>query len=205
MELKVGGLKAFPDGGDPCVHRAPRYAGSTRRIRHRVVEESEKAAAQSRWQPIEDAPELDAQVQQVFRRIADVRHGGGRPFVGVGSDTVAIGMTGERIEERTSTPEPRRSDRADCSRLAAQFLAILSAKVRSDAARRIEARETPMHVQHQLLLDVLDLHPRQGRSNARGMMANATNDPGIDTGVAVCRSHLLLHVVVAEKRAVSGS
>jgi hypothetical protein len=36
------------------------------------------------------------------------------------------------------------------------------------------------------------------------VMPHAANDLRIDTGVAVCRSHLLLHVVVAKEGAVSG-
>ena len=113
-------------------------------------------------------------------------------------------MTGERIERenldaRTSPFRPRRLQQVGCT-----VPGDPVGEGAERAARRIEARETPMHVQHQFLLDVLDLYPRQGRSNARGMMANTTDDPGIDTGVVVCRSHLLLHVVVAEKGAASG-
>jgi hypothetical protein len=63
-----------------------------------------------------------------------------------------------------------------------------------------------MHMQHQLLLDVLDFHPGQGRSDPAGVMAHAANDLRIDAGITVGRRHLLLLcVVVAEKRAVSGS
>jgi hypothetical protein len=52
------------------------------------------------------------------------------------------------------------------------------------AACRVEVRQTPMDMEHQLLLDVLDLHAVK-TATAR-VVANAGNDPWINAWVSVC-------------------
>jgi hypothetical protein len=62
-----------------------------------------------------------------------------------------------------------------------------------------------MDTEHQLLLDVFDVHSGDAAANAARVMANTGDDPGIDAGVSVSQGHLLLHVRVAEKNRGSAS
>lgn len=62
-----------------------------------------------------------------------------------------------------------------------------------------------MDPKHQLLLKVFDLHGRRIAASAPRVVADTGDDPGIGAGVSVSRSHLLLHVRVAEKNRSSAS
>ncbi len=56
-----------------------------------------------------------------------------------------------------------------------------------------------MHMKHQFLFDVFQLHARQFADSLTSMMANAGHKSMINAGISIGRGHRLLHVFVMEK------